>query len=621
MTPALLTAFRIVGLALAFALQLSWLVQPVPPIVKLFPPSLLALSALRPELGLLVLAGLGPMANPIATWSHSPLAGIRLLEQLMLAFVSGAGLRWWRGASAGRLSEAAALVAASCAASFVAVQPALVIERMPDATIREHLRALLSNGDYFVRSALWEPLFFAALTIEGVALAVTAERIVRRHRESAAAALRMAVVGHAGVALLNVQALLAAAVRTGETFRSLVRILRDFRINLFYDLNAAASAFLLMLLSGLGLLRDGRRFAWGIAVSLVVIALGLWIAGSRIALLALAVTFIGLLGMAAWQRRGASRLVAVAAIGAIVAGAGIGYVMYPAARNLSLGPAAATRRIMAQTSVNMWHTAPIFGIGVGRFYEESSRFGGEALKREVGYTTNENAHNNFLQVLATEGIVGLAALLIVLAVVLVPAMRAEHERSIPLRRWVIVGTVAYLLTWLTGHPQLVPEASFAFWLAFGILAGLTPPAAGGWWRTGLAMAAGVVLISAPFRAAERIRQADLDYVAVGLSSWQPEVDGIRYRLAGRSFSLFLPADGTAVNLPLRRAPDAPDPLVVAISVGGRTLYEPLISGDAWQQIRLQLPKTSSRFARVEFEVRPDRRDTRPVMFVGKDERR
>jgi hypothetical protein len=181
--------------------------------------------------------------------------------------------------------------------------------------------------------------------------------------------------------------------------------------------------------------------------------------------------------------------------------------------------------------------------------------------------------------------------------------------------------VAYLLTWLSGHPQLVPEASFAFWLVFGVLAGLTPPPAGPRWRAALVIAAALVLLTAPFRAASAIRQADLEHVAIGLSGWQPEIDGIRYRLAGRSFALYLPADGMAVDLPLRRARDAPDPLVVAISWNGRKLYEPLVSGEAWQQIRVQLPKTSQRFARVEVVVSPARSDGKPVLLVGKDERR
>jgi hypothetical protein len=76
---------------------------------------------------------------------------------------------------------------------------------------------------------------------------------------------------------------------------------------------------------------------------------------------------------------------------------------------------------------------------------------------------------------------------------------------------------------------------------------------------------------------------------------------------------------------MRRAPGAPDPLVVTISAAGRELYEPLVSGEAWQPIRVTLPKTNRRYARVDFEVRPARSPDEPlpspVLYVGKTERR
>jgi hypothetical protein len=278
---------------------------------------------------------------------------------------------------------------------------------------------------------------------------------------------------------------------------------------------------------------------------------------------------------------------------------------------------------MAETSFNMWRSAPIFGVGVGRYYEESGRFGAEALKTEVGFHPKENAHNYFLQVLSTEGLVGLAALLLVLGVGIVPAWRAERLGSVSLRRWLLAGVAACLLTWLTGHPQLVPQAAFAFWLIFGVLAGLAPSPVRPSWRTPIALAAVLLLATAPFRAAYAVRHTDLEHVAVGLSLWQPEIDGLRYRQAGRSFALYLPADGRSVDLPLRRAPGAPDPLVVTITEGGRKLYEPIVSGDAWQQIRVQLPKSNRRFARVEFVVSGVAAASlpSPVLYVGKTQPR
>ena len=620
MTHGLLAAFRIAGLLLAVALQTAWLFQPVPIATKILPVAMLILSAARPTAGLLLLAGLGPMANAISLWLQSPVAGIRLLEQLVLAFVTAAGLRWWHAADRARLGATAALLAASAAASFIAVQPALLLQRLPGIPMWDHVRALLVRGDYFVRSNVWDPLFFAALTIEGVALAVAVERVVRRHPESAGQALRMAVAGQAGVAALNVQQAIGAAIRSGDAWREISRIVRDLRVSLFYDVNAAGSVFVLHFLAGVGLLRTSA-FRWLTVALLTIVMFGIWLAGSRMALVALVITGLAMVCLAT-IRSGARLKAAGIAVAGIVVAAALAVALYPSTRNISLKPAATARQIMAETSLNMWKAAPVFGIGVGRFFEESSRFGAAALVTKLGAPPNENAHNYFLQVLSTEGLIGLAALLMALGTVLAPAVRAERAASVPLRRWLLAGVVACLLTWLTGHPQLVPEAAFAFWLLFGVLAASTP-VPGARWPAAVAVAAVVLLATGPFRASHGVSQMDFEHVGVGLSPWQPEADGFRYRLAGPSFMLYLPADGRSVDLPLRRAPGAPDPLAVTIVEAGRKLYEPLLSGDAWQVIRVQLPKSTRRFAPVEFTVSAvgTRELPSPALHVGKAEPR
>lgn len=619
MNAALLTAFRCIGLTLGLVLQLSWVLQPVPTALKLLPASLLLLTAIRPAAGLIVIAGLGPMANAIALWAQSPLPGIRLFEQLVLAFVTGTGLHWWRRLLDLRLAGPATLAAASSLASLVAIQPLLLLQRQPDASAADHLRALFERGDYFVRSSTWDPLFFAALTIEGLALAVATELIVRRDASVASAAVRMAVVGQAAVAALNVQQVIGAAIRSGDGWRELVRIFREVRVSLFHDLNAAASTFLLYLFAGVGLLTGGAAARLLVGVLLALIGIGLWLAGSRIALAALVLTCLGMLALAVLRGRGASRRTAIAGMAAVAALVAVAVMAYPSARSLSLGPTVATRRIMAETSFNMWRTAPIFGIGVGRYYEESSRFGAQALVTEVRFYPNENAHNYFLQMLSTEGIVGLTALLLVLGAVIVPALRVERTQFQPLRRWTLAGIVACLITWLTGHPQLVPEAAFGFWLLFGVLAGLTPAPIHRGWRTALTVAAVLLIATAPFRARQAIGGADFEHIGVGLSQWQPEIDGVRYRFAPAAFGLYLPADGRSVELPLRRAPETPDPLIVTIAADGRTVYEPLVTGEGWQTVRIQLPKSNRRFAKVDFVVKSlDGRELPgSVLYVGK----
>ncbi len=68
------------------------------------------------------------------------------------------------------------------------------------------------------------------------------------------------------------------------------------------------------------------------------------------------------------------------------------------------------RLMMAETSLRLFSTAPVFGIGIHQFYAASPGALDPEFPALSGYS-RENAHNNFLQVLAEQGVVGLAALL------------------------------------------------------------------------------------------------------------------------------------------------------------------------------------------------------------------
>ena len=326
-----------------------------------------------------------------------------------------------------------------------------------------------------------------------------------------------------------------------------------------------------------------------------------------------------LLGLEAARRRGKARWAVLGALTGILL-SGIWFAaVYPASRNAPFAQAAAARTIMARVSFNMWRSAPVFGVGNGRFYEESSGFGATALRSLNLGNDHENAHDNFLQVLAEEGLVGLGALAIVLGVVLVPALRAERSASDPLRRFALAGVGAYLLTWLSGHPQLQPEAALSFWLLTGTLAALTGACAPARWRNGLVVVAVVLSVTAPIRADWIIRRASFEHIGVGVSLWQPALDGLRYREAGRAFSLYLPADGSFVTLPMRRAPGAADPLLLSVSVRGRMAAEERIEGDGWRLVQLRLPREHRRFELVDFLVEGPANGpgTAPVVFVGK----
>ena len=100
------------------------------------------------------------------------------------------------------------------------------------------------------------------------------------------------------------------------------------------------------------------------------------------------------------------------------------------------------------------------------------------------YPRGENAHNNFVQIVAEFGLVGGAAIAAVLAVPLLMSWRALAEPdSPPELAGFAGGAAAFLVTCLLGHPLLLPLCLWLFLLVLGTLAGLSSRAispAGKW---------------------------------------------------------------------------------------------------------------------------------------------
>jgi hypothetical protein len=288
---------------------------------------------------------------------------------------------------------------------------------------------------------------------------------------------------------------------------------------------------------------------------------------------------------------------------------------YPAGRNLNLPTSIASRAVLFKAAFGMTADAPILGVGAGTFLEESPNYGSEALAPLVyDGRTRDNAHNYFLQTLAEQGIVGLLALLAILAAALVPALRGSPRRDV-LMTWLAAGIVACILTWMTGHPLLLTEAALMFWLFVGVLAGLSePPPDRPALRRIVCVAALVMLASIPFRALAGERAVNLDHRATGVSQWQPAVDGERYRAAGTEFSLFLPA-GTAMVLPVRSA--TASAVTVELRVEARLIDAVIAPPDTWRQFRVQVPESDSRFVKVDFRVTDPAASCQGCLWVGK----
>ncbi len=166
----------------------------------------------------------------------------------------------------------------------------------------------------------------------------------------------------------------------------------------------------------------------------------------------------------------------------------------------------------------MLSSEPLFGVGIGQYFFWSRQF---AAPEMLSYYARENAHNNFAQIAGELGLVGLSGFLAVLVdLALAPrsSRPVAHIVVVP----VLLGLAAFILTWLGGHPLLVPEVAYPFWITLGVVAASSrqiPPK-----RTcsvgivGLAVA--LLLVSIPFRVGAKSAELDLARVSYGVSAKQ-----------------------------------------------------------------------------------------------------
>ena len=100
------------------------------------------------------------------------------------------------------------------------------------------------------------------------------------------------------------------------------------------------------------------------------------------------------------------------------------------------------------------------------------------------YPRGENAHNNFVQIVAELGLVGGGAIAAVLGVPLLMSWKAlARPDSPPELTGFAGGAAAFLVTCLLGHPLLLPLCLWLFLLVLGTMAGISSramPPAGPW---------------------------------------------------------------------------------------------------------------------------------------------
>ena len=209
----------------------------------------------------------------------------------------------------------------------------------------------------------------------------------------------------------------------------------------------------------------------GYAIAAMLLGLALWMTQSRTAY---AGAVIGLAAVWIYSRRASWTIVAVSAAGAAALLTWGVFLNQGSATQSSASLSMSLRGDMAKIALQVAKERPIFGVGLGEFRVASRQFVTPELEQRFPATVSgENAHNNFLQVLAELGIVGFAAfagLLIAAAWSVKGANDAGAERHPQIA--LAGGVVAFLVTCIGGHPLLTAEVLWMFLLALGAMVAL-----------------------------------------------------------------------------------------------------------------------------------------------------
>jgi O-antigen ligase len=552
------TAFLVVLIATVRQPVLPWQVQ-------ILACALFGITVVRPILGLLVFAGLFPLGAPLAILTASP----ALPEMMLLAFLAAAGIRLTidRTLPPSQLAAPTIVLSVLVAASQV-LQLSTLQQRTADVS-----PFLTSLWRHLTLSYFGEPDFgpfhLLLVWLEALALAAFAELILRGNPAAGRSVVRMLVISGSALGAFSALRLTEISIRTETPLTSALDYMWRLRFNSFYaDLNAAGSLFALWLVTAIWLAWRGRQ--WWAVVPALFLTLALWLAGSRAAL-AGAVGGLGLIWIAA-VRPAKRTILTAGGIALILILVGVG----TSVRNTSASNAAHFRVEMTREALRLTAGAPVFGIGLDNF-------------RRASY---ENAHNNFLQIMAELGVVGLVAFVWLLVPAFHNVFRRTAAGTATLEMLGLAGGIAaFLLSALLGHPLLIEHIRAFFFLTLGIATGLSAlesaPLMGHRLRT-LAAAAGIGALIAciPFRVAELRRMTNLAGVVRGASAPDASLDDVTYRVAEAHSSWFVSAAARVVRIPLRVAAGSTTPCPVSIAIDGARGDVVSPSTDAWLPVEL-----------------------------------
>ena len=592
---------------------------PAPVAIALFGFALFA--AYRPAVAILAVAAL----VPIATWTGRQWNGsVAWPETIAIAYLAGYAARKAMerdGEPADALVYAIHGMIAVIGAS-VAVELLVLHATLGGQSFRQFLGHSVSV-EYFLGDGGFASGDAAMRLIECLLLAHAGATLARTSQLFGPRLVRAVVAGAVMAGVLNLWRLWLGAARGDEAIVTFLKLIATLRFNTHYaDVNAAGSYYVMALLPALALTLTNVRWA----VAAATLALSIALTGSRAAVIAAPVA-LGIVWFRSRQTRTnrdpAPRrwLWRTAATLLIFACAGVLYGtivrnVTPAARALEY------RKEFALTAVRMVASRPFFGVGIGEYRTASGAFSSERLRAVY---PNENAHNNFLQILAEVGGIGFVvfAVLLIMSARRTDRLLSREPSTVP--AGAAAGLLAFLVTCVAGHPLLIDEPALMFWLLLGAAAGWGSglSANGGWKATTSVRRVAFVLllavaVSVPLRARREFGGANLEHQGIGLSRWQLDADGARYRMAGATSTVFVPADASVITVPLRSL-QPQSVLEVQVYLDGRHANSVRVPSDQWRVVPVAIPQRQDgrRYRALELKVVTEQTSGSALLMIGK----
>lgn len=462
----------VVGVAFALLTIGLWRDAGVPALWRIAVAAIALAGAVRPDLTMLVILALVPIATPLVAATgaaFSPNVGIELL---IIPLVAGACLRLSAARDAVPPSRllwpATALGAIALGAGFLGV----IADQHGGLTRPELARAIwahLSSTYASEAAGACSTAHLAMAWVEGLALAVLIEIASRQRPTTAPLLLRTFVIAGAAAGVFPILRLIEVSLTRPQPWHAALGFLRTLRTSPHYpDVNAAGSYLALVLLTALWCaLRARWRWMWAPAV---LILAGLWLAGSRAAIVGVVAGAVAISVSSRQQLRWLLAIVVVLTAGAWLATGSAGRYQAPA-------QAAVEVRIeLARIALQITSRHPWFGAGLAQFPAASIRYLTPTLVAHFPEAAvGENAHNNYLQVLAEMGLAGLAGLVWAVLFPVIGAVRESAAGGDPRLAAIGGGLVALLVSAVAGHPWLMPPVWLATAMALGIAMGLRHP--------------------------------------------------------------------------------------------------------------------------------------------------